>query len=308
MIPIGSKPQKGKSYENLPQKAIDTFDRDLWLTTIKYDGNQIFIQKEAGVVRMFTSDWKEFILPSLKKLLETPKEGTKEDAEEATKEDNYTIVAEFMYDSEGKLGDRTKSAILTTLRTAFTKEIPSGIDETKVNIRVFDIINKELLGAPYSSRYGMISSVIMPLKDIYSISPVKSFGFLLGTAARQLAKQVIADGYEGLMLANPDAPYMVGKRVNHVVKLKGRLSADLLCIDYELAESGSQFDGLIGALVLRDSLGRVVSVGSGLTPEDRKKDPKDYLGKIIEIQYEQILETFIQPSFQCVRLDKTESD
>jgi len=112
-------------------------------------------------------------------------------------------------------------------------------------------------------------------------------------------------GWEGMMCVEPSSVYTPGKRGNHIVKLKYRKTADLLCIGTEPGEG--KYQGMIGALVLKDRNGRVVRVGSGLDDLDRSYK-NDYIGKIIEIEYEQILDTYIQPTFVCVRYDKQLSD
>ena len=45
---------------------------------------------------------------------------------------------------------------------------------------------------------------------------------------------------------------------------------------------------MIGSLVLKDSKGRIVKVGSGLDDNDRSKKQPDFIGKVIEVEYEQI--------------------
>ena len=285
------KPQKGKAFENLPAKSVEPFGSTKWLVSVKYDGFQVFIQKFGQSVRMFSSDWKEFTIPPLVPIIQQM-------------DGDFTLVGEFLFDCGGRLGCRTKSAVLTTLRVDFAKNIRSTIDFSKVHIKVFDILhhNETLVNLPYSERLSLIE-----LKDKSMISKI-DVQEMSGDEAKVYARQLISDGFEGAMCASADEKYHIGKRVNHVVKLKGRLTADLECIDVELAEEGSQFDGLIGALVLMDSKGRTTRCGTGLTPKDRKLPREHFVGKIVEITYEQILDTYIQPAYQCVRLDKTESD
>ncbi len=65
---------------------------------------------------------------------------------------------------------------------------------------------------------------------------------------------------------------------------------------------------MIGALLLEDSKGRVVSVGSGLSDDQRRVNSMYFVGRVIEIEYEQILDTYIQPIIKCIRADKTAED
>ena len=75
-----------------------------------------------------------------------------------------------------------------------------------------------------------------------------------------------------------------------------------------ITEGEGKYKGMIGSLVLQDASGRIVSVGSGLSDAYRSKASIAYIGKVIEIEYEQILDTYIQPTFVTVRLDKTKEE
>ncbi|MCI4436934.1 MAG: hypothetical protein JHC33_09030, partial [Ignisphaera sp.] len=89
-------------------------------------------------------------------------------------------------------------------------------------------------------------------------------------------------------------------------KYKKRRTADLLCIDTTPGEG--KYVGKIGALVLVDSDGRRVQVGSGLSNAERSNPDNYFIGNIIEIEYEQIIDTYIQPTYITVRHDKDKGD
>jgi DNA ligase-1 len=119
----------------------------------------------------------------------------------------------------------------------------------------------------------------------------------------EFLKTVCNQGYEGLMLKQLDWKWKrTSSRTVDLCKYKKRRTADLLCTD--ATEGEGKYVGKIGALVLQDSIGRIVSVGSGLSDTDRAKSPTTYIGKVIEIEYEQIIDTYIQPTFIQVRDDK----
>jgi DNA ligase-1 len=284
--------QKGKMLDKLPTK-ID-FDSTMYLVSTKYDGNRIFIVKKHGAISCFTSDWKQFDFPGnmLNELLDNPLD--------------FVLEAEFNNNSIGKLGDRVHSAILTTFRTNFSKGLNSSTPLGQCQIKVFDCIliasDKQVLqfSIPYKERLANAKTLKLP--DCMSVITTT---LVTGIEAKVLAKVLVNDGWEGLMCVEPDSLYTPGKRGNHIVKLKYRKTADLLCIGVEPGEG--KYKGMIGALTLKDSEGRVVSVGSGLNDTDRVLSNK-YIGRIIEIEYEQILDTYIQPTFVCVRYDKQLSD
>jgi len=282
--------QKGKALDKLPGKI--NFNTTEYLVSTKYDGNRIFIVKGKDSVRFFTSDWKEFNLPyNYDELYNIP--------------DDFVLEAELNYGCIGKLGDRPKSAIITTWRTDFNKGIKSKTPGLSVFIRVFDIVflkdgRVQGLNFTYEQRLAWLGVLRLP-NYMKVITTVK----LLGYDAIQMAKNHVKDGWEGLMCVEPTSYYTYGKRGNHIVKLKYRKTADLLCISVE--GGAGKYRGMIGALILKDSKGRIVNVGSGLQDGDRSTN-KDYIGKIIEIEYEQILDTYIQPTFIRVRDDKQLSD
>lgn len=284
------KPQKGKDFSNLPGKTLGIFDNTTYLQSIKYDGNQIFIVKIGNEVEFYTSDWKQFYLGVVAKEL-------------YDLEEDFLLVGEFMHDCLGKLGDRTKSAILTTYRTNFNKNLVNGTSELKTNIKVFDAlkINTSIVSnIKYKDRLKYAQTIVKGCTylSVIAVSEVT------GAQARENNLDLLRRGWEGSMLVEPDSLYEIGKRVNHSIKLKGRKTADLLCIDTELGE-GKYMD-LIGSLVLEDSQGRRVSVGSGLSDKDRLHHEDYYIGKVIEIGYEQIMDTYIQPTFISIREDKKE--
>lgn len=287
------KPQKGKAFENLPTFAEKSFDSQQWIVSPKYDGNQIFIVKKNNIITMFTSDWKEFYINLVaEEVYDIP--------------GDFVLIGEFMHDCNGKLGDRIKSAILTTYRTNFSKGIanPPSL-EAKANIRVFDMLYITQTGElvtnnPYKDRLIQATFAVLQC-SLLNIVPHSTMS---GKEAKEFAKNLAKDGWEGAMCVCPRSFYNTGKRVNNSVKLKFRKTADLLCVGFE--EGEGKYEGMIGALILKDSKGRMVNVGSGLEDYQRINSNKvRYLGAVIEIEYEQIIDTYIQPTFIRVRTDKT---
>lgn len=293
--------QKGKALDKLPKKESESFDTDIFSVSTKYDGNQIFIVKRNNKVTWFTSDFKQFDIPGL---------GT----ELLHNKSDFILVAEFMYNCEGKLGARKHSAILTTLRTCWNKSIanPLSFKEELCNIKVFDCIPYLVTDLCSFLQYDLLQENRLEVASLLffpaQISKTKS-KLMTGAEAKLYSKKLVNEGWEGVMCIDPKSKYQAGKRVNYSVKLKYRKTADLLCIDVVAGEIGSKYENSIGALVLQDSEGRIVSVGSGLDDKDRKPELADYyIGKIIEIEYEQIMDTYIQPVYVQVRLDKVSGD
>lgn len=289
------KPQKGKAFDKLPAKTLAEFYDKKYLVSTKYDGNQIWIIKQNNRVSFFTSDWKEFYNSVIADDLVENCFG------------NFIVVAEYNHDCIGMLGDRPKSAILTTFRTNFKKKLPnSSWEEVKAYIKVFDflVINKDTLitNEPYTNRLQIARATLYNSSFLEVVETL----LLSGKAAIEHTKQLVKAGWEGTMLSDPDEIYHIGKRVNHCIKLKFRKTADLYCIGIEPGEG--KYEDMIGSLILEDSSGRKVMVGSGLSDIDREVEPNYFIGQVIEIEYEQIMDTYIQPVFITMRLDKSKEE
>jgi len=121
--------------------------------------------------------------------------------------------------------------------------------------------------------------------------------------------EMINQGEEGAILKFADGPWE-SKRSSHMIKLKEELDIDAECIGWK---PHSKKPGWIGSLIgcTRDKK-VIFDVGSGLTDEDRQKDPSEFVGKIIQCKYNAVIgnkgseeKSLFLPIFQCVRLDKT---
>ena len=278
------KQSKGKELKNVPlSKLLD----DGWHYSIKYDGNYVQIEKKDKVVRFFTSGGEEFYLPEVANELILNNPGM-----------DFILEGEYVGSSLGKLGDRTKAAKLTTYRTEFKKGITSRAVIGKDLFKIFDLID---LTVQFDIRLSM-------LKLIKFGSFIEQVAYSGKLKLSQISSEsFIKMGFEGLFLKHSTHMYIPGKRQNTAIKDKGnRITADLKCIDVIGGEG--KYWGKIGSLVLMDSKGRQVCVGSGMSDSDRDKPYEFYIHKIIEIKYEQIIDTYIQPTFIGVREDKKVSD
>lgn len=125
--------------------------------------------------------------------------------------------------------------------------------------------------------------------------------------------KAVKAGYEGVMGKSPDWVWKSTKsRTVALIKYKKRPTVDLLVIG--ATEGTNKYTGMIGSLRLKDKLGRIVDVGSGMSDVERYLDPDYFIGKVVEVFYEQIMDTYIQPTFGdeyegvLIRHDKTEED
>ncbi len=282
---------KGKDYKKLPTSYTRNMNTKLFYTSTKYDGHygQIHIHNDS--VKFFTSGGKEFYVEPLGAEL---------------KKLNITIPTvfeyEYIHDTEGKLGDRGKAAKITTYRTEFSKGIVSVLDP-KARFMIHDIIRYEV---PFKYR---VENHLALLSDITQHMPnleVVEYYLLNMKDSQEFADIMVKLGYEGAMCKEANqvfTPITRTKRVNDIIKLKPRLTVDLVCIGINSGEG--KYEGMIGSLILRDEDGIEVSVGSGLTDEQRRLPDDSFVGMIIEIEYERIDSTYIQPIFKWIREDKS---
>lgn len=117
---------------------------------------------------------------------------------------------------------------------------------------------------------------------------------------------------EGGILKNRSSIWE-NKRSKHHVKFKSENSADLLCVGWTPGKN--KYEGKIGNLILETSDKEYrVHVGSGLTDDLREKDPNFFIGKIIEICYNEKIsssdgkKSLFLPIFKYIREDKTEAN
>jgi ATP-dependent DNA ligase len=277
---------KGKDIEKVPKSKLL---QDGWYVSIKYDGHYVQIHKKGNNVTFFTSGGKEFYIEHIADELCNLNPNV-----------DFIIECEYIADTTGKLGCRGSAAKLTTYRTNFAKGLESGSIVGKDIFKVFDII---IEGIPFYIRNMTLNQLNLGT-HCEKACTIREKPFKLENID---VNSFLDEGYEGLYLKHKDHIYEPGKRVNTAIKLKGRKTADLLCLGMEPGEG--KYEGMIGSLILIDTKGRVVRVGSGLNDSDRLMAfDLAFKDRVIEIEYEQILDTYIQPTYLRVRNDKTKEE
>lgn len=259
---------KGKDYTNLPKTLCYDHSLAEWSYATKYDGHYIQIHKVGANVQFYTSNGKPFYISNI--------------ADYLVKHNptDFVLECEYIADTDGSLGSRTKCST-ATFRANYSKGIETNTDHT---FMVFNLISGSI-------------EVLPPQLKLVEWSALTSLA-----NCKLQASNLISAGMEGCMAKHVSHRYCSGKRVNTLIKLKHRPTADLLCVGTTSGEG--EFTGGIGALHLKDENGVEVYVSSGLSLEQRFVDPSTYIGKIVEIQYEQILDSYIQPVFIDIRYDK----
>lgn len=119
-----------------------------------------------------------------------------------------------------------------------------------------------------------------------------------------------SDGQEGAIIKVATAPWEDTRSKNYI-KLKNESTGDFLVVDVELGTG--KYSDMIGALVCESSCGNVrFGVGTGFNDKDRALDHASYLGKIVEVSYNEVIssrdretKSLFLPVFKQIRHDKT---
>lgn len=259
----------------------------------KYDGHYVQIRHVPGkAVQMWTSGAKNFHLISLAKYIR-----------ETFPTTPFHIECEFNYDCIGMLGDRSKSAIMTTYRTDYKNGRERMGDQDKDIFRILDILNEDDMD--FEHRMSKIVTMFynkpwFHIPHQYTCNNIQE--------CINLSEKWKAKGFEGAVAKTIYHVQVKKERVsrsNEIIKLKPRPTVDLLCID--MKEGTGKYEGMIGALLLEDSDGRQVWAGSGLN-DDERHPSNSWVGSVVEINYERVSdveETYIQPTIRHIREDKT---
>ena len=307
---------------SLDEKTLERFDSmpDGFLTQDKLDGIFNYIIKANDTVYMLTRAGTVWTSESLK--------------EDMLKCSDGVYIGEALIYKDGKPLDRKtgngminkfikRETTLESLQEKLNKGNPKSLKELETKRLEFAEIDKALhfviwdsltlqefeeglSTRPYTERFGeAIKATFMTSK----LKPVPSYRVYSMKEAQAIADEFISEGGEGAVIKKRDAIWQDGTSKD-MIKIKEVYDADLYCIGVK--EGKGKYKGKIGSLILQTSCGRIeVDCGSGLTDSDRKKSPEEFIGKIIEIQYNKFIQSkkdkpasLYLPRFVEVREDK----
>lgn len=230
--------------------------------------------------------------------------------------EGYMVDGELLVYSNGNMNDRQ------TGNGIFNKAVRQTITEEEAktfHFVVWDMIPLEKIeagldGTPYENRLRELADRVRDLRarGFENISLIDGMEVSDLEKAQEFYEKQISMGYEGAILKYPDLQWENG-RSKKMIKMKEEKSADLICVGWK---PHGKREGWIGSLELETSDGLLkVNTGSGLNDEDRQRDPNFFVGKIIEMKYNAIIQaksakepSMFLPIYKNVRLDKTTAD
>lgn len=271
------------------------------LGQLKYNGARVITLVQDGVVTFKSRGGHEFGYPELREIIRK----------------GFEPGENYMLDGELTFGDSQGSD-----HTAVSGMINSAIKGTPVRnnlgliYHVFDSMPLEEFNASKCNRLydERLSLVVKHVDNIGSpkVQVATTYGFQSKEDINRQYEHLLSLGYEGLILKYKTHKYTFKKNANWI-KMKATETADLLCVDYQ--EGKGKYEGMIGALICEGKVkGKdvIVSVGSGLNDNDRSISPNHYVGKIIEVDYNKVIQdsktsgwSLFLPRFVIVRKDKS---
>lgn len=312
----------------LDEKALERFDSmpEGFLAQAKLDGVCNYIIKEGNEVYMLTRAGTAWSSDSLKEDMVKCSDGVYigegliyKDGKPLDRKTGNGLINKFIKREDVLILLKEKMEVNFNKPKAYAKlnlELSNRCIENEeidknLHFVIWDSLTLEefkegLSTRPYTERFGeAIKATFMTTK----LKPVPSYRVYSMKEAQAIADEYISEGGEGAIVKKLDTIWKDGTSKD-MVKIKAVLDADLLCVDVE--EGSGKYKGKVGALVLETVCGKLrVKVGTGLTDLDRAKPFDYYIGKVIEIQYNEFIkskskntDSLFLPRFVEVREDK----
>jgi ATP-dependent DNA ligase len=232
-------------------------------------------------------------------------------------EADFQKLPDGVYDGELLVANcdrKTGNGILTK----FQKGTGTAVVGRDIHAKVWDVIPvtdfaKGVCSTGYIERFRILSGTLKATRPNTIILVQTWLDVSNIEEAQTIYKEQLAKGEEGVILKDPMGPWE-DKRVKHQVKMKAELEADLRVTGF-LPGTG-KYEGKIGSLLVESADGQVkTAVGTGLNDEERSWDPKEFIGKIVAVKYNALIDdkktgqkSLFLPVFVEIREDKKVAD
>jgi len=224
---------------------------------------------------------------------------------------NDTILKEIIKMGDGCYdGELMGKDFIDLMKQAYRKE---GTDILGTYLALFDFLpiqewNSKKSTTSCQKRFEMLFDRLSnPEVNLELIRPVERIECYPDyEEIKEIHDSYVKEGFEGAMIKFLDAPYKFG-RGYEVMKLKAFHDVDLPITGF--LEGTGKHAGKLGSFQV-DYQGVEVQVGSGLTDDLREvvwKDQESFLGRIIEVRYQEVTPdgSLRFPTFVCFRNDKS---
>lgn len=214
-------------------------------------------------------------------------------------------------------GEQQGSNLVHQLMRRTSKD-PTGEGTAPLNMVVFDCLahsGADISGERFASRRVFLRSLLDPWID--TPSPIQPI--FQEPLAEGVYERYVSQGFEGIMVKDPAAPYQPGKRGAGMWKCKAEATVDVVVMG--VTEGNGEFAGMAGSLtigqhsgdgLLLSNLTERGHVSSGLDFLERRaiwKDPDAYQGRVLELRHMGIQAGgFRHPTFIRWRDDLVASD
>lgn len=226
---------------------------------------------------------------------------------------NQVFDGELLVIGDGGVQDRkTGNGIFNkAVRGTISKE-----EAEKLHVVLWDLIPLDKWNAGYDNTHYI--KRLEALEKIVATTVTTKFSVvetkIVDTVEEALVFYIekLGEGEEGAMIKNIDMPWE-NRRSKFMLKLKSTKSTTLLCVD---VKPHKKHPNLIGSLECVTSDNKLrVSIGSGLKQEDREKDPKEFIGSLIDVMYNMLIiakgsdeYALFLPRYNGFRLDQQQAD
>lgn len=269
---------------------------------LKSDGLFCYAIKENNKVRFMTRNGTQFDIPSIENELLN------------IEDDNFVLSGELLVineDGTAPLDRKTGNGLInsfikredTLLKLEEKKRTPKVLQEIKQKEQDYEEINKKIYldswdltsieswysgidETPYIARYDNLYKTITGCTQLKLIKTQFVDDI---EEAKKVGQQYIDSGFEGAILKDSKGIWKDGTSKVQL-KIKAILDADLLCVGTE--EGTNKNIGKIGSLKLVSKCGKLkVNVGTGLSDKNREQSPSDFIDKVIEVQYNEVIKS-----------------
>lgn len=239
------------------------------LCSTKFDGVRVIAKVYETYVELRTRNGKEIKIPSLEAELVGRPPG--------------------MYDGELVSGNGKQAG-----RTQITGEVNRLMKGSLKDLRdytycIFDYVTHDEWSAEYTAQPYSVRHKMFKYESTEHAKPAVQYSVNSADQVEEMFADRISRGYEGVILRYPEDPYL-WKRSDRLIKRKAINEAVLTCLG--IIEGTGKYEGMIGSLICEGLVKNQevhVRVGTGLSDYDRDLGEACYIGREIEVDYNDIV-------------------